>query len=98
LAVTRSLGDHCMKDFVICKPYCSELTIRLPADKDDSSCCSEEGESKESGESNSLPSFLILAWYENMDDQSSNVRLLVSFSHQLTLTISHFAPFKSNNE
>jgi len=55
LAVTRSLGDHCMKDFVIAKPYCSELTIRL--DEDYSSSSSKE--SKEDCES--LPSFLILA-------------------------------------
>mmetsp|Transcript_19826 Transcript_19826/g.48714 ORF Transcript_19826/g.48714 Transcript_19826/m.48714 type:complete len:300 (+) Transcript_19826:192-1091(+) len=55
LAVTRSLGDHCMKDFVIAKPYCSELTIRL--DEDYSSSSSKE--SKEDCES--LSSFLILA-------------------------------------
>jgi serine/threonine protein phosphatase PrpC len=27
LAVTRSLGDHCMKDFVIAQPYYSQTTI-----------------------------------------------------------------------
>lgn len=29
LAVTRSLGDHCMKDFVIAKPFVSERTIQM---------------------------------------------------------------------
>mmetsp|Transcript_15472 Transcript_15472/g.38528 ORF Transcript_15472/g.38528 Transcript_15472/m.38528 type:complete len:390 (-) Transcript_15472:1468-2637(-) len=27
LAVTRSLGDHCMKDYVIANPYCKSITI-----------------------------------------------------------------------
>ncbi|KAL3929808.1 MAG: hypothetical protein SGBAC_012045 [Bacillariaceae sp.] len=55
LAVTRSLGDHCMKDFVIAKPYCSEVTVRL--EPDDSSSSSSSTEQKQSN----LPSFLILA-------------------------------------
>lgn len=36
LAVTRSLGDHCMKDFVIAKPFVRELTIQLPEKEGDS--------------------------------------------------------------
>ena len=59
LAVTRSLGDHCMKDFVIAKPYCSELTIRL---NDDASRSPEDSEG-ESDDEKHLPSFLIVAWY-----------------------------------
>ena len=27
LAVTRSLGDHCMKEYVIANPYCKSITI-----------------------------------------------------------------------
>lgn len=29
LAVTRSLGDHCMKAYVIAEPYCQEKSIEL---------------------------------------------------------------------
>jgi serine/threonine protein phosphatase PrpC len=29
LAITRSLGDHCMKSFVIAEPYCSDTSITL---------------------------------------------------------------------
>lgn len=29
LAITRSLGDHCMKSYVVAEPYCSETSIRL---------------------------------------------------------------------
>lgn len=59
LAVTRSLGDHCMKDFVIAKPYCSELTIRL----EDNSKTSQESKEGEESDKRRLPSFLIVAWY-----------------------------------
>ena len=29
LAITRSLGDHCMKRFVVAEPDCSETSIQL---------------------------------------------------------------------
>jgi serine/threonine protein phosphatase PrpC len=29
LAITRSLGDHCMKSYVIAEPFCSETSIQL---------------------------------------------------------------------
>lgn len=29
LAITRSLGDHCMKTYVVAEPYCSETTVDL---------------------------------------------------------------------
>ena len=29
LAITRSLGDHCMKTYVVAEPHCSETTIEL---------------------------------------------------------------------
>jgi len=32
LAVTRSLGDHCMKSFVIAEPFCSETTVSCTGD------------------------------------------------------------------
>ena len=47
LAVTRSLGDHVMKDFVIAKPYINEVTIQVPVG---------------GGGGGGTPPFLILAW------------------------------------
>ncbi len=29
LAITRSLGDHCMKSYVVAEPYCSETCVEL---------------------------------------------------------------------
>jgi len=34
LAVTRSLGDHCMKEYVIAKPYTSETSIDIRPETD----------------------------------------------------------------
>jgi serine/threonine protein phosphatase PrpC len=34
LAVTRSLGDHCMKEFIISEPFCKEITIQLEREED----------------------------------------------------------------
>lgn len=56
LAVTRSLGDHCMKNYVIARPHTREITIDLPNDK----------------EQEQAPSFLILACdglWDVFDDQ-----------------------------
>ena len=36
LAVTRSLGDHCMKEYVIATPYTQETTIQKDAQDDES--------------------------------------------------------------
>eukprot|EP00536_Pseudo-nitzschia_multiseries_P004759 jgi/Psemu1/188908/e_gw1.82.83.1 len=36
LAVTRSLGDHCMKEYVIAKPYTSETSIDVTPETDTS--------------------------------------------------------------
>jgi serine/threonine protein phosphatase PrpC len=58
LAVTRSLGDHCMKEYVIAKPYVRETCIDLPPHDDTTST--------------STPSFVILACdglWDVLDDQ-----------------------------
>ncbi len=36
LAVTRSLGDHCMKEYVIAKPYTSEKNVVIASEEDTS--------------------------------------------------------------
>jgi serine/threonine protein phosphatase PrpC len=61
LAVTRSLGDHCMKDYVIAQPFLRETTIELLEGDDEDN----------SGED---PSFLILACdglWDVMEDQQA---------------------------
>jgi serine/threonine protein phosphatase PrpC len=68
LAVTRSLGDHCMKDYVIAQPFLRETTIELwePGDGD--------GDNATSGSSEEDPSFLILACdglWDVMEDQQA---------------------------
>jgi serine/threonine protein phosphatase PrpC len=57
LAITRSLGDHCMKSFVIGEPYCSETCIRLEEEE------RQTGEEKQEHDtvSTTQPSFLICA-------------------------------------
>ena len=50
LAVTRSLGDHCMKEFVIAKPHYNETTIS-----------SKDGPGTAQDETDDLPPLLIMA-------------------------------------
>ena len=37
LAVTRSLGDHCMKQYVVAQPFLKETSIELSHDTDEDS-------------------------------------------------------------
>lgn len=37
LAVTRSLGDHCMKQFVISEPFYKDITLELSQDEENPS-------------------------------------------------------------
>lgn len=35
LAVTRSIGDHYLKEFVVAHPHVNQLSVKLPADEND---------------------------------------------------------------
>jgi len=43
LAITRSLGDHCMKSYVVGEPYCSETTIELQPKNPSFAICACDG-------------------------------------------------------
>lgn len=69
LAVTRSLGDHCMKDFVIARPHYNEIII---------SATNEEPDKHD----NNLPSLLVLACdglWDVIQDQEA-IDLALSFT------------------
>ena len=57
LAVTRSLGDHCMKDFVIARPFYNEITIEKEAAVQSVSSNNDH----KNKSNNNLPPVLILA-------------------------------------
>lgn len=43
LAITRSLGDHCMKSYVVAEPHCSETTIELERNNPSFIICACDG-------------------------------------------------------
>lgn len=75
LAITRSLGDHCMKTYVVAEPYCSETTIQLDQ-RDDGNA---------SGRSAPPPSFLICACdglWDVFEDQEAVDFCLKYYEHE----------------
>ena len=80
LAVTRSLGDHCLKKFVVSKPFVNQLSFRLPQ-RDPSS----ESKENDNDKTNSpVPSFIIVACdglWDVFSDQDA-VNFVLRFSDE----------------
>ena len=101
LAITRSLGDHCMKSFVIAEPYCSETSITL-FDADHVSDGKEE-EDHDDGARNAMnnvhderpehfqPSFVICACdglWDVFEDQEA-VDFVHKYGHEREIIAEH---------
>jgi len=76
LAITRSLGDHCMKSFVIAEPYCSTNTIELEE--------SHQNDKRDDHDDSSTPSMVICACdglWDVIKDQEA-VDFCIKYQHE----------------